>query len=170
MCPETNRDQLENHYIPIISFITQDRGATFSAEKYPRTSPQLEQSLSTLRRVWGLVPSELFFSLQSSIHYHCHPHCAMSSDRVDCYCRKCNLFICSYQNAWLQISNTHSTYEVSSLYSQNGLKAIGEVRHGAMDSGLEGCSLQSLRCDVCNTVLGLKCIRAPEGKEFYKYV
>lgn len=94
----------------------------------------------------------------------------MSHNRVDCYCQQCNLLICSYRNEWIQVSNTYSTYENPEAYTQPGLTVSGEIRHGATDSGLEGCSVQPLRCDVCKSALGVKCVRAPEGKAEYKYV
>lgn len=94
----------------------------------------------------------------------------MSHNRVDCYCEQCNLFICSYKNAWIQISDTYSTYEDPNAFSQTGLTLTGEVRPASADSGLEGCLVQTLRCDVCKTGLGVKCVRALEGKKDYKYV
>ena len=94
----------------------------------------------------------------------------MSQNRVDCYCQQCNLLICSCRNEWIQISNTYSTYESSEAYTQPGLTVSGEIRQGAINSGLEGCSVQPLRCDVCKTTLGVKCVRAPEEKTEYKYV
>lgn len=94
----------------------------------------------------------------------------MSHNRVDCYCQQCNLLICSCTNEWIQISITYSTYENLEAYTQPGLTVSGEIRHVATDSGLEGCSVQPLRCDVCKTALGVKCVRAPEGKTEYKYV
>lgn len=94
----------------------------------------------------------------------------MSQNRVDCYCQQCNLLICSCRNEWIKISNTYSTYENPEAYTQPGLTVSGEIRQGAMDSGLEGCSVQPLPCDVCKTTLGVKCVRAPEEKIEYKYV
>lgn len=94
----------------------------------------------------------------------------MARERVSCHCRICDQPICSSINEWVSVTNTYSTYANADSYSQTGLTALNQIRPGATDSELEGCSLQPLNCSACKAGLGIKCVETPEEKERYRYV
>jgi hypothetical protein len=94
----------------------------------------------------------------------------MPGERVSCHCRVCDQPICTSSNEWVSVTNSYSTYTNAEAFSQTGLTAVNQIRPGATDSELEGCSVQPLQCSACKTGLGIKCVETPQEKEQYKYV
>ena len=90
-----------------------------------------------------------------------------SQDVVSGFC-VCGNVLCTYLNAWLQISTTYFTYEYPELYTEQGLVPTHPPRSGSKDSELEGCTMLPLNCKTCNVTVGVKCIEAAAGRLKYK--
>ena len=91
----------------------------------------------------------------------------MAQELFKYYCKTCKTHACTYINEWVEISNTYSTFEDDSKYTEIGLERVKQYRYGSKDSELERCTLWPLRCSECHTGLGSYCFGGPYDKTQY---
>jgi len=95
---------------------------------------------------------------------------AAMSTQVNCHCVGCNHKMCTSANSWIPVSNSHCTYEDPRKFVEYQMETLQQVREGAPDSQLEGCSVSPVRCKTCRATVGVRCVDAPEGRARFRYV
>lgn len=89
---------------------------------------------------------------------------------VDCFCKKCNYYICRSLNSWKQFTDAGCVYKNVTLFKNKGLEFAplpSGLLHG---DDIKYCAIQRLICRGCQEHVGLKCEKTPQLNSVYWYV
>ncbi|KAI1642059.1 uncharacterized protein F4817DRAFT_18979 [Daldinia loculata] len=93
-------------------------------------------------------------------------------DRVACCCARCQQVLTTFSNVWIGMGESYMTPAACPKYTSNtciahaGFPTIiytGPVRLGKERTLVADCHLHDISCISCQTVIGFKCLMAPDN-------